>query len=231
MTKKPVAILLSGCGVRDGSEITEAVSLMIALSEESLPFDSFAPNRKQEKVFDHYEKKDLSHNTRNILTESARISRCSISPLGDLDVKNYSALLIPGVFGAGSNLCDFYMNGKDSQLTSDVKKTLESFHNEKKVIGAMCIAPILLALLMRDNPTNKASLTFGREESNEVSIIKQWGISHIEKTVSDICFDKENLFITSPAYMYDTATAFDIFKSAKTLVSKLASLLRGKNLE
>ena len=224
MTNKRVAILLSGCGVKDGSEITEAVSLMIALSEENIPFHSFAPNRDQTMVFDHALSRKQPNANRNILSESARISRCTISPLEELDVNTYSALVIPGGFGVASNLCDFLEKGKDAQLASDVKKVLRDFYSNKKVIGAMCIAPILLALFMRDE-SKKASLTLGSELSDAVSIIKQWGISHIEKSVSEICFDNENLFITSPAYMYDTASAFDILKSAQAIVSKLARLI------
>ena len=39
------AVVLSGCGVQDGSEITETVALQIALSKHATSVMNFAPNR------------------------------------------------------------------------------------------------------------------------------------------------------------------------------------------
>lgn len=41
---KKVAIVLSGCGVFDGSEVTEVVSLMVHLNRMHVDFQCFAPN-------------------------------------------------------------------------------------------------------------------------------------------------------------------------------------------
>ena len=38
------AVILSGCGVYDGSEITESVSILIALSKNGAQYQVFAPN-------------------------------------------------------------------------------------------------------------------------------------------------------------------------------------------
>lgn len=35
---RKAAVVLSGCGVYDGSEVTEAVSLLVALSKYNVPF-------------------------------------------------------------------------------------------------------------------------------------------------------------------------------------------------
>jgi len=52
-----VAILLSGCGYLDGTEITEAVSLIIHLTEKKkLNIQFFAPNTQQEETIDHIKK-------------------------------------------------------------------------------------------------------------------------------------------------------------------------------
>ena len=38
------AVVLAGCGVYDGSEITESVSMLIALSKNGASYRVFAPN-------------------------------------------------------------------------------------------------------------------------------------------------------------------------------------------
>ena len=44
------AVVLAGCGVYDGSEITEAVSLLIHLSKSGVQYDVFAPDKDQADV-------------------------------------------------------------------------------------------------------------------------------------------------------------------------------------
>ena len=41
---------------------------------------------------------------RNVLVESARIARGDISPLNELQVKSFDAVVFPGGFGAAKNL-------------------------------------------------------------------------------------------------------------------------------
>lgn len=50
---KPIAIILSGCGVFDGSEIHESVLTMLSLSENDIEMCFFAPNREQLDVINH----------------------------------------------------------------------------------------------------------------------------------------------------------------------------------
>jgi enhancing lycopene biosynthesis protein 2 len=49
---KKIALILSGCGQRDGSEIQETVLSLLALNQANMDVDAFAPNISQEQVFD-----------------------------------------------------------------------------------------------------------------------------------------------------------------------------------
>ncbi len=60
MTKR-IAVILSGCGNQDGSEITEAVSVLLALSEAGAHVKIFAP--------------DQEFAAKNFLTEKAAANR------------------------------------------------------------------------------------------------------------------------------------------------------------
>ena len=90
-----VAVVLSGCGVYDGSEIHEASSALSHLSRKHADVTIFAPDKPQMHVVDHTSGSEMPE-TRNVLKESARIARGKISPLSDLKVENFDALVIPG---------------------------------------------------------------------------------------------------------------------------------------
>ncbi len=108
--KKRVAIILSGCGLKDGSEIHESVLTMLAIDLQGASYTCFAPDIFQEKVVDHYHKRTVAEK-RNVLIESARIARGQIHPLSSFDANDYDALILPGGSGAISNLCSFAKDG------------------------------------------------------------------------------------------------------------------------
>ncbi|GAA56801.1 ES1 protein homolog mitochondrial [Clonorchis sinensis] len=73
---------------------------------------------------------------RNVLVESARIARGKVSPLSELNVKDFDALLIPGGFGVAKNLSDFSEKNAECTVIPDVELCLKGFLREKKPIGA-----------------------------------------------------------------------------------------------
>src|SRR4051812_15641812 len=105
---KNVAVVMSGCGKYDGTEIQEAVSLLIHLSRHAIPYRCFAPDSPQVDIINHATGKPApGGQTRNMMVESARISRGNISPLSALDASEFSGVAFPGGFGAAKNLCNF----------------------------------------------------------------------------------------------------------------------------
>lgn len=138
------AVVLAGCGVYDGSEITEAVSMLIALSTHGAKYQVFAPNVDQAHVVNHTNGSEMSEK-RNVLVESARIARGDVKDLATINSSDFDALLFPGGFGAAKNLSDFGFKGGDMTVNPDVEKALKSFHQSSKVIGLACISPIIAA--------------------------------------------------------------------------------------
>jgi len=116
-----VAVVLSGCGVFDGSEIQEAVSILIHLSRAGVSYDCFAPDKKAD-VIDHLAGKPAGEQ-RNVLTESARIARGEIRPLAELKAGEYDAVFFPGGFGAAKNLCDFAGKGPSRPSTAPASRS------------------------------------------------------------------------------------------------------------
>nr|AAL67901.1 lycopene biosynthesis-enhancing protein [Tetrahymena thermophila] len=120
---KKVAIILSGCGVYDGSEVTEVVSLMVHLNKSHVSFQCFAPNQDQLHVVNHITGETTTE-TRNVLVESARIARGEVKDITQLKGEDYQAVLLPGGFGAAKNLSDYAVNGTNFTVNSEVERVL-----------------------------------------------------------------------------------------------------------
>jgi len=117
---KKVAVILSGCGHLDGSEIHEAVLSLWALAKYDIQYECFAPNKPQYHVMNHLSKTQTNE-TRNILEESARIARGNIKDISELKSKEFSALIFPGGYGAAKNLFTFAYEGKDFSINKDIE--------------------------------------------------------------------------------------------------------------
>lgn len=220
-----VAVVLAGCGAKDGAEITEAVSLLIALSQHGFSIQCYAPDRPQYHTVNHLSDKD-GELSRNILVEAARIARGKIKPLSQLRVTENEAMVFAGGFGVAKNFCNFAFVGSDAILQTEVAAIIGAFVEEKKPVGALCIAPVLLALTMRDRGITGARITLGDGEHAEaIATVQGWGCQHQTCAVNEACVDAQHLFVTSPAYMISEASPADIFSSAQALVSGLIQLL------
>ena len=75
MSKKRFAVVLSGTGVYDGSEIHEAVLTLLAIDRQSAEYNCFAPDIEQYHVINHLTGEESAGEHRNVLVESARIAR------------------------------------------------------------------------------------------------------------------------------------------------------------
>ena len=214
---KKIAVVLSGCGFKDGSEITEAVSSLIALSETGAQYQCFAPDKIVDTV-DHIQDQDSGQ--RNILTESSRICRGEIKNLTDLNENEFDALVFPGGFGAALHLCDWAKKGASCEVLPDVVRIISAFHDEGKPIGAICIAPVLVAKILGDQGV---TLTIGNDKETAAEIQKT-GATHENCEVDDYITDRAHKVITSPAYMYGDAPPHKIFKGIQGLVKELVEM-------
>ncbi|MCP4367498.1 MAG: isoprenoid biosynthesis glyoxalase ElbB, partial [Deltaproteobacteria bacterium] len=107
-----IGVLLSGCGVNDGSEIHEAVIAMLTLDRAGAETVCMAPDMDQLDVVNHLTG-EATGEKRNVLVESARIARGNIKDINNVHVTDIDGLIIPGGFGAAKNLSDFAVKGKD----------------------------------------------------------------------------------------------------------------------
>lgn len=221
----PVAVVLSGCGVNDGTEITEAVALIIALSEAGLPYAFHAPDREQ-AVTDHLSG-DTAAGTRSILAESARIARGDIAPLDALQIDKVSALAFPGGFGAARNLTTFATDGEQAQLYPDVARVMRDALATGTPVLAMCAAPLVLGLAARDAGLRDVDLTVGATTGNPLAAaLAAWGQHPVDRPVDGVCVDSARRLISVPAYMCAGANPASSYAAARAAVSALTVLAR-----
>lgn len=212
---KKIAVVLSGCGHLDGSEITESVSLLIALHQAGADVSCFAPDIEI-PVVDHLTHKPQGEK-RRLLDEAARIARGHIQSLDKLKVSEFDALAFPGGYGAAKNLCNWAEKGARCDVLPDVKRVILDFHNASKPIGACCIAPVVLARVLGDK---KITLTIG-DDSETAMEIQKTGATHEECPVDDYITDRESKIVTTPAYMYGDAKPNEVFKGIFGLAHEL----------
>ncbi|AYA42027.1 isoprenoid biosynthesis glyoxalase ElbB [Xenorhabdus nematophila] len=192
---KSVAIILSGCGVYDGSEIHESVLTMLSLSRFGAKVSFFSPDALQHHVINHLNGEEKSE-TRNIMEESARITRGNIQPLSEVDVNALDALIIPGGFGAAKHLCNFAFKGSDCTINKELLSVVQAMHQQGKPMGFMCISPVMVPKMLG----KPIKVTIGNDPETAAQIAQMGGI-HVECPVDDIVVDFENKIVTTPAYM------------------------------
>jgi len=214
------AVVLSGCGRADGSEIHEAVTALLAIDEHGCTYECFAPDMEQSAVINHLTS-EKTEERRNVLAESARIARGDIKPLSELRVEDYDCLLFPGGLGAVTNWCDFAKNGINCNVESSVSRVLEEAYRQKKVIGAMCIAPVTIARVLGKYGI---TITIGKDKT-VAEAIEKTGAKHQNTKVEDACVDEEHRIVTTPAYMLAKSIK-EVAKGAESMVDAMIKLVQ-----
>ncbi|MDP3445638.1 MAG: isoprenoid biosynthesis protein ElbB, partial [Ignavibacteria bacterium] len=126
----------------------------------------------------------------------------------------------PGGFGAAKNLSSVAFDGPDAKVNPEVEKAIKEMNASKKIIGAMCISPVVIAKVL-----GKINVTIGNEEST-IQAIETIGASHIQTSHGEVVCDAENKVYTTPCYMLD-ANIDDIWEGASNIVDAIMEELEG----
>ncbi len=218
------AVVLSGCGVFDGSEIHEAVCTMLAIEQSGCTYQCFAPNTWQARTIDHFTGHAVAiagdEDNRNVLAESARIARGNVKDLSEFKAKDFEGIVFPGGFGAALNLSDFAVKGADCDINVEVRRAVEESYREGIVIGAMCIAPTVIARILGKE---HVKVTIGNDK-NVASGIEKMGAKHQSCNATDVCVDSEHKVVTTPCYMLATSIK-EIYDGTRNLIDEMLELM------
>ncbi len=216
--KKKIAVVLSGSGVYDGSEIHESVFTLWAIEKAGAGYEIFAPDVEQYHVINHISGDEMEEK-RNVLVESARIARGNIKPLSGFNAEDFDALMIPGGFGAAKNLSSFAFEGTDCLVNPEVEKAILDINKAGKPIGALCISPVILAKIFED-----AKMTIGSDQGT-ADAIQAMGATHVNTTHGEVVTDKNFKIATTPCYMLD-AKITQIAEGAENVVKAVLEMAK-----
>jgi len=214
-----IGVVLSGCGVYDGSEIHETVCVLLALDRAGVEAVCMAPNIDQ-AVINHLTGEEISGMTRNVLEESARIARGNIKDIADVNASDLDALIIPGGFGAAKNLCTFASKGADCEVNPEVARLIRDIVAAMKPLAAICIAPVLLSKVLGEDKLGH-KLTIGTDKAT-AETLETMGSQHVDCPVDKFVIDTENKLISTPGYML----AGSIKEAAEGIEKTVQELLR-----
>lgn len=211
---KKVAVILAGCGTMDGSEINETVTLLLALDQHNIEYQAFAPDEDQYEVWDHV-KWQHTDEKRNMMVEAARIVRGNILPLNKFDADDFDALFFPGGNGAAKNIFTYAYDGINFKVNKEVEQAILDIHSQGKPIGAMCIAPLMVAKVL-----GNVNVTMGSGECRQAKELAMIGCKHTETIHGGVAVDKENKIFSTPCFMLD-ASLKDVYQGAWNLVEEM----------
>jgi enhancing lycopene biosynthesis protein 2 len=218
MNKQPkFAVVLSGNGVFDGSEIHETTLSLHAIMKHGGTYEIFAPDIQQHHVINHITGEEMKEE-RNVLIESARIARGQINNLKDFNADDFDAILFPGGFGAAKNLSTFAFDGPNCKINGEVENAIRAMKDQEKPIGALCISPVVVAKILGD-----VQLTIGQDKDT-ADAVEQMGAKHKKTGHGEVVMDKENKVFTTPCYMLD-ANILQIAEGADNVVQAITESL------
>lgn len=213
MPTKRFAVILAGSGKLDGNDLHEAVLLLAAVARHGATYQCFAPDVEQHEVVDHLSGNPMPER-RSVLRESARIARGDVKPLSAFRANDFDGLLMPGGYGVAKNLCTYAFAGENCTVNAEVAAAIKEMHAQGKPIGAMCIAPIVLAKVL-----GHGTITLGQPSETSHDAEKM-GMTLQSSGHGQVVVDKVNHLYTTPCYMLDSTIA-DIWDGADALITAI----------
>jgi len=223
-----IGLLLSGCGVYDGTEIQEAVLAMLAITELGHEYICISVDKDQHHVINHTSGEEMDQK-RNMLVESSRIARGNIKEISTMHPADLDAVVLPGGFGAAKNFSKWAFDGPDGDILPEVKLFLVNMTNVGKPICALCVSPVVLAKAFEGSKI-KPSLTLGNSiNQSPYDIngfhqgIEKVGAASVEKKITEVNVDEVNRIVSAPCYMMD-ANILEVRKNIKLAIEETIKL-------
>jgi len=159
-----VAMLLSGCGMYDGTEPYEAIPFLTAVERCGGRVFCVAPDVPQLHVVDHLDGNEME-GKRGLLQEASRLSRGKIQALGEFLPDVVDALVIPGGYGVAKNLMTGFADSQSRrEVRPEVAELVEHFLSSNKPIAVISLGKVLLEAMVDGAFTE----SLRREEPGEV---------------------------------------------------------------
>ena len=133
------------------------------------------------------------------------------------------ALVFPGGTGMAKNIFDYAMAGAECTIINDVQRLTIEILEAEKPLGAICIAPVMVAKVLQKMGRN-GKVTGGRNEgiSNDIQTM---GIETESVGPEDIVIDEKNKIVTTPAYV-EAQSIKEAAEGIEKLVDKVLEMIQ-----
>jgi enhancing lycopene biosynthesis protein 2 len=228
------AVILSGCGNLDGSDLWEVVLLSYYLNKKGKNPVFFALDEEQKEVVDHVTQ-TAAQESRNVLKESARIAWGGIKDMKALSGKDVDGLLLPGGYGVVKNLVhriqvrtDFLGEPENEYLKPkpELQRIIREIYRRKKPIGACGLASLLVASALREIVETPLTLTIGKEPEL-IKQIEEMGAVHVLSKGTEAVMDSEHRLVSAPANLLKLKPV-ELASSIENLISGILELTTPK---
>lgn len=216
-----VGVVLAGCGFMDGAEIYESTLTMLSLDRRGIEYQCLAPDIQQMHVVNH-RTGEVSTESRNVLSEAARIARGKIEPLSDSWIERLEGFILPGGFGAAKNYCDFAVNGEECSINPILESFLRKVVTAKKPLGVICISPVVLARALKGTNMSPRLTVGGNSAASRA--VDNFGSVHTNCAVTDCIVDKSYNIVSTPAFMYN-ARISEVEQGIDKMIEEFSRLL------
>ncbi len=220
-SKKKVAVILAGCGRLDGTEISEAVCALLSIELLGAEAVCVAP-RGEFDVRNPVSDK-LMGEKRDMILESARISRGKISEIEALTPDEIAAAVIPGGRGTGLNLCNLNLKGASCEVNPELQKFLTQMHEMGKPLCGICLGTVILARSLQLMGVTAGITTGGK--GSFAKMVESMGHTHIECSPGSCVADDKSGVVTTPAFM-NASSLSEIWPGIQKAVSALLEFAR-----
>ena len=155
-----------------------------------------------------------------MLVESARLARGNILDLKEYRPDDFDGIVFPGGLGAVINWCDFKISGVSCDVDVSVRKAILESNKKGVVIGAMCIAPVVIAKVLGSQGVH---VTIGNDQGIATAI-KRTGAVHENRDVVEVCVDELRKVVTTPAYMLASSIK-EVCEGADNMIKAMIKLM------
>ncbi|MEQ8318234.1 MAG: isoprenoid biosynthesis glyoxalase ElbB [Phycisphaerales bacterium] len=214
-----IGVILSGCGVFDGSEIHEAVAVLHAIDRHGSQAVCLAPEMELDEI--NHLNQQPTGKKRSVLMEAARIARGDVTPLAKVKGGDFDAIVLPGGFGAAKNLCDFASKGAECSAHPEVTRVLTEAQRAGRPLGFACISPAVAARIF--GADLGPNLTIGTDKGTADGL-EAMGATHQDCEGEGIVFDNRHRIVSTPAYMCDQSIGA-VFTGIGAMVDKVMEMV------
>jgi len=216
-----VGVVLSGCGAQDGAEIHESVIALLALDRAGANVTIMAPDMNQFHVINHLDG-EIMNTSRNVLIEAARIARGNIVDVATKTGNEFDAVIFPGGTGMAKNIFDYAMTGPKCTVIRDVQRLVMEILDAGKPLGAICIAPVMVAKVLQK--MGRSGIVTGGYNEQITADIQEMGIKTEPAKAYEIVVDEQNKIVTTPAYV-EAQSIQQAAEGIEKLIKKVLELI------